>query len=244
MARNRGKKALYEVMSKAKVKPGPDRTVEQLHPQRTDEAEPDKEKKPVVEKSRAATQWWNKPKIIQFNGGRIEFSLHYQIAIAILLGLILLVLLAYRLGQWSMADMQTAGPVQLTSNDTVENQTGQNNRNEMKRTEPVTQNPPARQVAVPAQSTGNNVIVLKQYGARADLELAKKYFEEKGILTEIVLENGRYFLQTIERYKSTLTPGSDGDKMIKKIAEIGAGYKAPSGFENFRFDDAYGKKVK
>jgi hypothetical protein len=241
MARKRGKKALYEVMSRASVKPGTGK-LEQLHQKRNDEYEPDNDKKPAVEKSRVATQWWNRPRIVQINGGRIEFSLQYQIAIVIVLGFILLVLLAYRFGQWSMADKQTAGPVKLTSNDTLRNQTGQNNGNQTRRAEPVTQSPPARQAAA-AQSMGNNVIVLKQYGAKADLELAKKFFEDNGILTEIVLENGRYFLQTINRYKSTMTPGSDGYEMIKKIAEIGAKYKAPSGFENFRFNDAYGKKV-
>ena len=55
MARNRGKKALYEVMSKAKVKPGPGH-LEQLHPKGTEEFEPSKDNKPAVEKPRAATQ--------------------------------------------------------------------------------------------------------------------------------------------------------------------------------------------
>jgi len=219
MARNRGKKPLYEVMSKARIKPGPDKTIEQLHPKRSDEDIPEKDKKPVAEKTRTVTQWWNKPKIVQFNGGRIEFSLQYQIAIAIVL-------------------------IERLENNFSVNPTGQDNRNQMQQADPVTQNPPIRQAAVPAQSTGNNVIVLKEYGARADLELALKFFEENGISTEIVLENGRYFLQTKERYISTNTPGEKGYEMIKRIAEIGSKYKAPSGYENFHFNDAYGKKVK
>lgn len=244
MARNRGKKPLYEVMSKARIKPGPDKTIEQLHPKRSDEDIPEKDKKPVAEKTRTVTQWWNKPKIVQFNGGRIEFSLQYQIAIAIVLGLVLLVLIAYRLGQFSMANSSSAGPIERLENNFSVNPTGQDNRNQMQQADPVTQNPPTRQAAVPAQSTGNNVIVLKEYGARADLELALKFFEENGISTEIVLENGRYFLQTKERYISTNTPGEKGYEMIKRIAEIGSKYKAPSGYENFHFNDAYGKKVK
>jgi hypothetical protein len=249
MARNRGKKALYEVMSKARVKPGSGKIVEQLHPKRTDEPEPEKDKMPVQEKPRGATQWWNKPRIAQFNGGRIEFSLHYQIAIAIVLGLILLILIAYRLGQLSMADKQTAGPVRLTSNDTLENRTGQNNGNEMQRTEPVTQSPPARQPVVPAKSTGNNVIVLAQYGARADLIPVQEYFAKNGIELDIVLENGRYFLQTKDTFDNPNNPGTDGYKMKQIITKIGAAYKneAPEGYEKFAphyFSDAYGKKVK
>ena len=74
----------------------------------------------------------------------------------------------------------------------------------------------------------------------------QKFFEENGILTEIVLENGRYFLQTKNRYKSTKTPGEAGYEMKLRIAEIGANYKAPPGYETFAphyFSDAYGKLV-
>ena len=249
MARNRGKKALYEVMSKAKVKPGPDIIVEQLHPKKADEPEPEKEKKPVLEKPRTATQWWNKPRIVQYNGGRIEFSLHYQIAIAIVLGLILLVLIAYRLGQLSMAKQETAGPVRLTNNETLENRTGQNDRTEMQQAEPVTQDPPAKQAVVPAQSTGNNVLVLTQYGARADLVPVQEFFAKNGIELDIVLENGRYFLQTKKTFDNPNNPGTDGYKMKQIIAKIGAAYKneAPEGYQKFAphyFSDAYGKKVK
>ena len=67
MARNRGKKALYEVMSNTKVKPGSGRTLEQLHPKRSDEVEQNKDEKPVVEKTQASTQWWKKPRVLQFN---------------------------------------------------------------------------------------------------------------------------------------------------------------------------------
>jgi len=244
MARNRRKKALYEVMSKARIKPGSGRTLEQLHPKRSDEDVPDKDKKPIVEKPGAATKWWNKPRIVQFNAGRIEFSLQYQIAIAIVLGLILLVLIAYRIGQSSMVGRETAGPVEGTRNNNPINLTGQNSRNQMQRAEPVTQNPPAQQSVVPAQSTGNNVIVLKEYGAMDALVPAQQYFEKNGIMTEIVLKNGRYFLQTINTYDNPNTPGTNGSEERIRIIEIGKGYKAPTGFETFSFSDAYGKKVK
>jgi hypothetical protein len=248
MARNRGKKPLYEVMSKTKVMPSPGKTLEQLHPKRTDEFEPDNDNKPAVEKPKATTQWWNRPRIVQINGGRIEFSLQYQIAIAIVLGLILLVLIAYRLGQLSITKLQTAGPVELTSN-TLNNQTGQNDRNRMQQAEPVTQSPPARQTAAAAKSTGNNVIVLTQYGARADLVPVQEYFTKKGVELDIVLENGRYFLQTKNTFDNPNNPGTDGYNMKQIITKIGAAYKneAPEGYQKFAphyFSDAYGKKVK
>jgi len=235
-------------MSKASVKPGPGK-LDQLHPKRTDEFKPDDDNKSAVEKSRVATQWWNRPRIVQINGGRIEFSLQYQIAIAIVLGLILLVLLAYRFGQWSMADKQTAGPVRLTNNNTVENQTGQKERKQVQRAEPKIQRSPARQIAIPAQSKGNNVIVLAQYGARADLVTVQEFFANNGIELDIVLEKGRYFLQTKNTFDNPNNPGTDGYKMKQIITKIGVAYKneAPEGYEKFAphyFSDAYGKKVK
>ena len=101
MARNRRKKALYEVMSKARIKPGPGGTLEQKPPKKSDEDKPAVEEKPAVETPEVAAQWWKKPRIVQFNAGRIEFSIPYPLAVALLLGLILLALLAFRLGQQS-----------------------------------------------------------------------------------------------------------------------------------------------
>jgi len=95
MVRNKRKKALYEVMSKARDKPGFGRTLEQMRPKRSDES-----KSAVnAEASKATARWMRKPRIVQFNFGRIEFSMPYQLAVALVLGLILLVLASFRLGQ-------------------------------------------------------------------------------------------------------------------------------------------------
>ena len=98
MARYRGKKALYEVMSKNRSKTGYGQTVEQIHPKKTEESKAAgaTEIKSAAEKPRNTTLLWKKPRIIQVNAGRIEFSVPYQIAIALLLGLLLLILAAFR----------------------------------------------------------------------------------------------------------------------------------------------------
>ena len=249
MARNRGKKALYEVMSKSRIKPGSGRHIEQLHPKQSDEIEPQAEEKPVEEGSRASSQWWTKPRIVQFNLGRFEFSLPYQVVIAIVLGLILLVLIAYRLGQTSMTNRQTAGPVEVIRNSAQVNTRMETKAGTM---QPVEQAPAGRQESSPvaaAKSTGNNVIVLAEYGARAALEPVLKHFAENGVETEIVIENGRYYLQTVDTYDNFTTAGTNGYEALQKIIKIGAAYKgrAPEGYETFAphyFDDAYGKKVK
>src|SRR4030042_5263928 len=105
MAHNYEKKALYEVISKGNwPKPNADKALEQ--PQME---EIRKDEHPIAKLSAPArTRWLNKPRIAQFNAGRIELSVPYQIAIAMLLGLVLLILVAFRLGQGSR---KVAGPV-------------------------------------------------------------------------------------------------------------------------------------
>ena len=98
MARNRGKKALYEVMSKARARQGYDKALDQVHLEKTEEVKPAVEQlKPAAEKAKAAADWWKKPRIAQFNAGRFEFSVPYQVAIALGLVLVLLPLL-YKTG--------------------------------------------------------------------------------------------------------------------------------------------------
>jgi len=252
MARNRRKKALYEVMSKARIKPAPGGTLGQTQPKKSDEDKPAAEEKPAVETPEVAAQWWRKPRIVQFNAGRIEFSMPYQLAVALLLGLILLALLAFRLGQQS----------RLTEQETI-------GSTEEMRVEKIDQESPPEQATVdamqrpavaedilrgskevgPAEPTGNNVIVLVEYKARADLEPVQAHFAQYGIEIEIVTEGGRYFLVTKNRYDNPAKAGTDGYKAKQRIIEVGAEYegKAPAGYETFAphfFRDAYGKKVK
>jgi hypothetical protein len=251
MARNRRKKALYEVMSKARIKPGPGGTLAQTPPKKSDEDKPATEdkpaaqEKPAVETPEVAAQWWRKPRIVQFIAGRIEFSMPYPLAVALLLGLILLALLAFRLGQQS----------RLTEQETI------GSAEEMQVQKIDQESPPEQATVVaenilrgskeigPAEPTGNNVIVLVEYKARADLEPVQAHFAQYGIEIEIVTEGGRYFLVTKDRYDNPAKAGTDGYKAKQRIIEIGAEYegKAPADYETFAphfFRDAYGKKIK
>ncbi|MFZ2145689.1 MAG: hypothetical protein WAV28_00600 [Sedimentisphaerales bacterium] len=249
MVRNRGKKALYEVMSKARNKPGYGRTLEQMRPKRPDEG-----KSAVnAETSKATARWLRKPRIVQFNFGRIEFSIPYQLAIAIVLVLILLVLAAFRLGQ---EYYQTE---QRTISTAVERQQVNRKTPIEREVADIMEPPPPDEDSrlrdiegvkpIQPSSTGNNVIVVQQWGARPDLVPVQAHFAEYGIDTEIVMENGSYFLQTKNRYDNPKTPGTDGYKALQEIIKVGAKYKgkAPPTFETFAlnfFSDAYGKKVK
>ena len=255
MARKRGKKALYEVMSKARNKPGYGRTLKKMRPKKPVEqkGEPVTNQKSAadVETSKAAAKWWRKPRIVQFNFGRIEFSMPYQLAVALVLGLILLVLASFWLGQeYYLTDQRATGSAEEMPQINRENLIEQELTNikeppkpiedssllDIKELEPVKPKP-----------TGNNVIVLVEFGAHADLVPVREHFAEYGIEIEIVMGNGRYFLQTKNRYDNPGTRGTDGYKALQEIIKVGAEYKAPPNYEPFApnfFSDAYGKKVK
>lgn len=237
MARNRKKKALYEVIGRAGNKSRYDKTLEHLHPGETSEAEPNGASS-TTPTFGTVPVWPKRPKAVQFNAGRIEISVPYQIAVALLLGIILLIFVALWLGQRAGQGQSTAafglsGPAAGEGGSEILDL-------------PTTAGRSAKTIAgAPAK---DNVIVLVQYKARADLVPVQKHFAEYGIGTEIVREGGRYFLITKDRFESTEKPGSDGYIAKQRIREIGAKYKgkAPEGYETFAphyFRDAYGKKI-
>jgi hypothetical protein len=266
MTRNRGKKALYEVMSKARVKPDRGKIVEHLQPTKPIDNAPAAGRMSTgrlttesAGAAKSAAKWWRKPRIVQLNAGRIEFSMPYQIAVVLLLVLIFLLLASYRLGQLSH-------PAEGRQMDRQEPAT-----HGIRQPEPATQqmdntkpaeraisnvSPPSAgpenvtaktEVTEPVKPTGNNVIVLVEFERLADLSPVQAFFSEHGIELEIVPEAGRYFLQTKQRYDNPATPGTDGYKAKQRIAEVGKEYKAPAGYEPFApnyFSDAYGKKAK
>ncbi len=255
MARNRKKKALYEVMSKARNKPGYGRTLDKMRPKKPveqkDEPVTNQKSAADVETSKAAAKWWRRPRIVQFNVGRIEFSMPYQLAVALILGFVLLVLASFRLGQYYyLSDQRTIGSAVEMQKIDQENPIEQEVADIMEPPAPVEDSTLLdieELEPVKPKPTGNNVIVLVEFGAHADLVPVREHFTEYGIETEIVMGNGRYFLQTKNRYDNPGTPGTNGYKALQEIIKAGAEYKAPPNYETFApklFSDAYGKKVK
>ncbi|MBN2589650.1 MAG: hypothetical protein JXA96_07300 [Sedimentisphaerales bacterium] len=257
MARKRGKMALYEVMSKARARAEQNRTVEPLQPQR--KPEPVKPV-PVVEEidvpePQVAVNWRKKPRIVQYNLGRIEFSMPYQLAITAGLGLILLLLLAYRFGQFSSGNVRQsvtepagnsggnsnsrpgvtglASPASMTTPaaDNTENRVPENTEN----------------VAGFGDPDGDNVIVIAEHGNLSQLRPVEKYFNDNEIPTQIYQVGDRYQLWTVAKFKGDpKTSGTTGNIVLQKIIDIGANYEAPQGYESFaahKFSDAYGRKV-
>ncbi len=241
MARNRKRKALYEVMSKTRHKSSYGKTLEQLHPQEIGKAKPANAKADTAMPKETA-QWWKRPKLIQFNAGRIELSMPYQLAIAILLGLILLILIAFRLGQINQKAANSYTKIQKSS---LINQNESDTANIMQvgvSTEDIS---PSIGKLESAQPTGNNRIVIQTYQVRSQLEQVKFFFAQNGIETEIRAIGNMYYLVTSNKYENPNRPGTNGYRAKQIIVEVGAKYQAPPGYETFAphfFRDAYGMK--
>ncbi len=248
MARyKRGKIALYEVLSKSNYKSSHNKTLENLHPEKPAEVEPIVD---TTEQStpQLATQWWRKPRIFQFNAGRVEFSMPYPVGIGLVLGIVLMVLVAFRLGQFT-------NPNRREVNETGKEAFKTEQKNPIRQlpvvkpeiTKKVEKIAPADAKATFTSAKANNVLVIVEYSRQADLVPVQKHFAELGIQTEIANWSGKYFLITKDRYESFVL-GSDGDKARQKIIDAGAKYKgkAPEGYESFApryFNDPYGKKI-
>ena len=245
MARNRKKKSLYEVISKTWPKPGRSKTLERIPPEESGECEPTRVKYSVPS-SKRASQWPGKPRIVQFNAGRIEISIPYEIAIALLLGIILLVLVVFRLGQNS-GGPKTIEPVTKTPKR-VQKQAEQTiaSRQQVAKTDEKTRLVPASaEIVEAAKPKGSNRIVIQTYLLRAHLEPVKDYFAQAGIETEIKKMSDWYYLVTSEKYENPKKSGTNGYFAKQKIIQLGAKYKAPPGYETFGskpFHDAYGKR--
>ena len=237
MARYRGKKSLYEVMGKNWPKPKYDKSLRKLHPDRVEEEEPKVVKpSPAVPPGRAA-HWPRKPKMVQFNAGRIEISLPYTIAITLALGIILVVLVIFRLDEIRSLGRNTAGTVLEGLRKSVVSE----NENPA----PVENIPPDTSENEVVSATGANRIVIQTYQDRADLELVQDHFTVGGIETEIRKIGTTYYLMTVNKYDNPSRPGTDGYAAKQQIISWGARYKAPQGFETFAprlFSDAYGMK--
>ncbi|MHC4571678.1 MAG: hypothetical protein ACYS0C_06345 [Planctomycetota bacterium] len=234
-------------------KPGTQKPLQQPPPEEAGQDKPQDE--PFAEQSTAPTRfrdrlakWPKKPKIIQLNVDRIEISIPYQLAIAILLGIILLLLVVFRLGQMT-------SPATQKETDSAAKMPKNTQKMALRptpvvpprlaATEEIAALPASAEKTGPVSSTGNNRIVIQTYQLRTHLEPVKQYFAQFGIETEIKKIDVWYYLVTKNKYDNPEKQGTDGYLAKQKIIEWGAKYRAPTGYETFGtkpFHDAYGMK--
>lgn len=246
MLHGRKRPALYEAISKGRSKYVYGNSLQQTAP--ANDTEDHVEKTPS---SLPVIKWPTKPKIFQFNSGRVELSIPYQLAIAIAMLMVLVMLIFFRLGRvGSKKAVEVAQDKPAAAAPAVVVAPVQVQKVVPKVQQPV---PVVENTAVTMQKEPLVVdkrdqhIVLAQYAVAKDFEPVQKYFAENGIETVIEHRQNVYFLVTKEKFENTTKAGSDGFIMKNKIKKIGAGYKAPPGFERFTprlFSDAYGEKVK
>lgn len=237
MVRKRSKKPFYEVMGKTWSKPGQYKPLGQPHPEEPAEDQP-------IAPPEKLARWPKKPKIVQFNADRVEISIPYQLAIAILLGLVLLVLIFFRLGQITSPSSQINPKTPKNTQKVAPKLTATAPQRPAaaEKTAPV---PTSGEKTKPAKLEGNNRIVIQTYQLRADLEPVKQYFAQFGIETEIKKIGNWYYLVTRNKYENPEKPGTNGHFAKQKIIQWGAKYKAPPGYETFGtkpFHDAFGMK--
>ncbi len=238
MARNRKKVSLYEVMGKSWSKSSYDKTLKKLPAEKSERDEPTPAKSAMPVSGRA-THWPRKPKIAQFNAGRIEISMPYPLAIALLLGVVLLVLVALWLGEIGYL---SRGRITNSAGTVGGGMAGTRKRPGVD--EKIS--PGGVRETTTGESKGNNRIVIQTYRTRADLEQVQTYFAQFGIETEIIPIDNQWLLVTKAKYEEKPErPGTDGYAAIQEIIKLGAKYKAPQGYEPFgakSFETAYGMK--
>jgi len=229
MARKRRKKALYEVIGGIWSKDSGEGSLGKYQPGA-----------PGDEPAAKGPSWaprsgifLKKPRLFQLNAGRFEMSISYQLAIATVLGLVLVVLIAFQIGKSSQPPTDGLSPQTLDELSA--------------RTESALQNAPGTDgQAGSVELTGKNRIVIQTYQLRSHLEPVKQYFASFGVETEIKKVNDWYYLVTENKYDNPEKPGTNGYFAKQRIIELGAGYKAPTGYESFKrsdktpFYDAFG----
>lgn len=242
MSRYRGQKALYEVIGEAGTKPRSNRrpALEPLHaPQEFDknQGEPSEATKPAHNEQ---IRW--APRAVQFNAGRIEFSLPYPVVFVLLLGLLFVTLLGFKLGQYSRS-----GAGQVAPNSGQEQKTGvESGKTGALRNpglEPAGREQNSQEKPFDATVSPGNAIVIQQHHSLMDLVPVKRFFAERGIDTEIIKAGNTFFLVTAERFGGNPEKeGSPGYELKQQIRRLGKEYKAPANHARFAdFGDTYGK---
>jgi hypothetical protein len=186
------------------------------------------------------THWLIKPRFVQFNAGRIELSLPYQLVIAILLAGIVLLLVVFRLGQYV--------PAKKSAQTTTEKVKPAQKAAALKPVAIAATKSPVSAAAAAVEtsrSKGTNKIVIQAHQNNTELEPVKDYFASNGIEMEIRKIGSWYYLVTKGKFDNPEKAGTDGAAMKQRIIELGAKYEAPAGYGSFGpkpFSDAYGMR--
>lgn len=240
MIRNTGKKALYEVIGVNRHKTAGGGITKSL---------------PTEQSAEQPTLWLKKPRMLQFNAGRVEMSVPYQLAVAVLLSCILMIVVVFRLGQLSGPKSDESAGTVVRSTRSQPTVTELPTDTATQKTVPVTTAPPILVPAEakteksrkqePSKTAAANRIVIQICQEKKSLQPVVLYFAQHDIETEIFEIDGRYYLVSSKKYENPEKDGTNGFLAKKHIMEVGANYRSPPGYNSFGitpFQDAYGMK--
>ncbi|MFA5554956.1 MAG: hypothetical protein WCZ89_00135 [Phycisphaerae bacterium] len=235
MARKNKKMALYEVFSKSISNSRHSKDLEKLHPSEAYKTgQPQAASQQIPAKDALAVQ---KNRMFQINRGRVEISIPYQLAVAILLGFLLLALIAYRFGQ-HQAISGLVLPAQVSS----EQGDSEASAARVADIGSIPAVSDGTEQLVVTEAAGTNRIVIQTWRDENQLKPVQAFFDGHGIETEIRKVGPTFYLVTKDKYDNPQRSGTDGYKARQRIIELGTGYVPPPGFGSFDFRSAYGMK--
>lgn len=170
-----------------------------------------------------------RPKAVQWNAGRIEISVPYHIGVAVVLAALLVVLIAFRLGQGhpgkpAQAVVPASPPVRPTTQNVAMTATSAPLAQPKQQTEsppaaPRVVDPVPAQPQVPSVQAeqGENLIVLARSSEQKDFEPVIKYFGEHGIaLMALPLNDATRKTFAEYGFNPPSWPGSEGYVLVTK----------------------------
>jgi len=249
MSRYRGQKALYEVIgrSRSKTRSNQGRLTELLH---APDAVKEKKAEPNETETSSAhnekIRW--EPRAIQFNSGHIELLLPYPVVFILVLGVLIVILAAFKLGQSSSSGASVSKPgLGLgQQNSKMNAATGKNGAVDNSAAGQTNRNKESKKIAFDGTVRPGNAVLIQEHGSLVDLVPVKRFFAENEIATEIIRTGTTFFLATKERFTGNPDKeGSPGFLLKQKIVELGTEYQAPPSCARFTgFSDAYGRYFK
>jgi len=192
----------------------------------------------------AQIRW--EPRAIQFNSGRVELVLPYPVVFILVLGVLIVIMAVFKLGQYSSsgaADSQPSPDLSPQNNNKMSGESGKNGAVKNSASTQAGKNENSGQKGFDGTVRPDNAIVIQEHHTLADLVPVKRFFDENGIATEIIGTANTFFLVTKARFTGDPDrEGSPGYLLEQQIAELGTKYQAPPDRARFAdFRDAYGK---
>lgn len=180
--------------------------------------------------------------------GTLVISVPYRVAGVIVLAMILVVLMAFWLGQIRGTRRSVEPePVQASEPAVTEKDEGSAAAETKETDESETVQEKTEADRVLSSPAGDNVIVIATVKDAEDLKPVQEYFTANGVGTEILQRELYCFLVTADRFQSPNRRGSNGYRALQLIKKIGLDYKVPAGGKNFGkepFQDAYPMKLR